>query len=68
MNKTTEGVTKQSGTNLLPLIVTSDINIQPAGQLNIIVITVKELGMRIRILIYGVRDRSGISNGKAWYK
>ena len=30
--------------------------------------TVKELGMRIRILIYGVRDRGVISSGKAWYK
>lgn len=33
MNKTTEGVTKQSGTNLLPLIVTSDINIQPGNSI-----------------------------------
>lgn len=39
-----------------------------AGLVNIIVTTVKELGIRIRILIYGVRDRSGLSSGNAWYK
>lgn len=33
MNETTESVTKQSGTNLLPLIAKFDINMQPGNSI-----------------------------------